>query len=359
MAVAPKPINVDFEWPSVEGVTRYDIFKDGKKVSTRQGVESKVSVVAGTKVKIVPQVKTTPVPAANDELATYNLGLTPNYVGAVDEEAKNYNSIWVYGHSPATPYLSQDSRKAVDRCMLVDPNTKDLLGNQGNDEWWVISDILFPLDWDVAGINRGSWGRCVNLHNGAGGLDTGHDGGVGWGFPPGNSAIAVDWLPGHPTPSVNIEPAISGGLNVYAPRMNLGKQFTTVVHFIAGRTDGSTVRPGEAQVWFQGYKVFDAKNINTIWRAQDPVDNQYYTQKWMMAWDGWYTQNLQAKLNVKLALMRLGHTFEEALADRPIRVTDTMGGQHYKGSGANLGNPTLSREISQPLLASKSVLPVF
>ena len=93
---------------------------------------------------------------------------------------------------------------------------------------------------------------------------------------------------------------------------------TYVVHFIAGRTDGSTLHPGALTVWVDGndQPAINLTNINTVQRAQGP-DGNWYVQRWMQLWEGDYTQNLQAVSTVRLALTRVGGTLQEALADRP------------------------------------------
>ena len=114
---------------------------------------------------------------------------------------------------------------------------------------------------------------------------------------------------------------------------------TYVVHFIAGRTDGSTPRAGAFQVWADGVDtpVIDLRNIDTVQRA-DGV-----TQKWMQLWEGDYTRALPQIARQGFTLTRIGRTLSEALADRPTSVGTTAEDQFYTGSGEDLGPPSAKK----------------
>ena len=215
--------------------------------------------------------------SGGDPIVTYEVRLTPNYVSPNDGAASNYQSVWVYPKSPTTPYRSPDSQHQQSRYLLLDPRATDSDGRAGRDEWWFVIERNWPSDFDQ---NRhGNWGRLVNFHNVAGD--------VGWDTGSGVSALALDWLTGAPAPQFSLE-YHDGGKPHYLPTPTRDTFHTYVVHFIAGRTDGTTLRPGALTVWADGANspAIDLNGINTLQRA-DGV-----TQKWMQIWEGDYTQGL-------------------------------------------------------------------
>jgi len=256
--------------------------------------------------------------------------LTPNYVSRDDGVASNYQSVWVYPKSPTTPYRSPDSSRQQSRYLLLDPRARDSDGRVGQDDWWFVIERSWPADFDP---NRhGNWGRQVNFHNVAGD--------VGWDTGSGVSALALDWLSNAPAPQFTLE-YYDGGKPHYLPTPPRDAFQTYVVHFVAGRTDGTTVHPGALTVWANGSDspVIALSNINTLQRAGG------VTQKWMQLWEGDYTQNLPIVARTQFALTRVGKTLAEALADRPVAIGDGSSGQVYTGTGTNLGPPS-AREIT-------------
>ena len=101
---------------------------------------------------------------------------------------------------------------------------------------------------------------------------------------------------------------------------------TYVMHYIAGRNDGTTVRPGEVQIWVNGNDtpVVNRTNINTMQRAKDPR-GIWRLQRWMQLWEGDYTSGLPVEARQRFVLTRIGHTLDEALADRPTLEATTLG----------------------------------
>ena len=263
---------------------------------------------------------------------TYEVRLTPNYVSPDDGVASNYQSVWVYPKSPTTPYRSPDSSRQQSRYLLLDPRARDSDGRVGQDDWWFVIERSWPADFDP---NRhGSWGRQVNFHNVAGD--------VGWDTGSGVSALALDWLSNAPAPQFTLE-YHDGGKPHYLPTPPRDAFQTYVVHFVAGRTDGTTVHPGALTVWANGSNspVIALSNINTLQRAGG------VTQKWMQLWEGDYTQNLPIVARTQFTLTRIGKTLTEALADRPVAIGGTAAGQFYTGTGVNLGAPTSTQIASR------------
>lgn len=129
MAVAPKPINVNFEWPAVEDVTRYDILKDGKKVSTRQDTNSTISVVAGTKVKIVPQ---TPIPPVYNmpTLNAFEVTLQPHNTDDINDPNNHYTACWAKFHSSVTPRKAPNGVDPNGRYQFKGDHTYNLKGHK-------------------------------------------------------------------------------------------------------------------------------------------------------------------------------------------------------------------------------------
>lgn len=312
----------------------------GKPDSGRHGYE--VDAIAETASGSV-----TAPPVASDELPIFQATITPNWLSTTDLAASNYQQVWIYPTSPTTPYVGPDSTHSVARYLLLDPRYSDSAGHKGQDEWWFVIQLYWPSSYQPD--NHGSWGREVNFHNVAG--DAGPNGGVGWAFGAGNSSLGLDWLPGDPGPDVNVEPAQSGGLNLQLPTPARDAWHTYTIHFIAGRTDGTTVRPGAITVWADGVKGYDLQGINTVQRAQGP-DGQSYVQRWMQLWEGDYTRGLPVVASHRLVLTRIGTSLLAALADRPTVVSTTAPGQFWDGAGLNLGAPSVTQVGTLPAAAT-------
>jgi hypothetical protein len=278
-------------------------------------------------------------PPAGSALETWEVNLSPNWVSPTDDPASNYNAVWVYPKSPTTPYRSPDSAHQQTRYLLLDPRATDAEGRTGNDDWWFVIERMWPSDYPAN--NHGGWGREVNFHNVAG--DSGPGGGVGWGFGDGVSSLAIDWLNGSPAPQFTIEPN-SPNHEYRLPAVSRDAWHSYVVHFIAGRTDGTTVHSGALTVWADGNDVpaIDLHNVNTVQRAQGP-DGVWYVQRWMQLWEGDYTANLPVRARTQFVLTRIGRTYAEALADRPYAIANSAGGQYYRGTGVNVGAPTATQ----------------
>ena len=169
------------------------------------------------------------------------------------------------------------------------------------------------------------------------------------------SSLRLEWLPGANAPQFGLEP-IHPNENLPLPPVTRNAWHTYVVHYIAGRTDGSTVRPGALTVWADGSDTpaINLSNVNTVQRAQGP-DGNYYTQRWMQLWDGDYTRNLLSVSTVRLALTRVGNTLAQALADRPTVIGTTAPGQYYSGRGTNAGPPSVTP--ATPLTAADGAIP--
>jgi hypothetical protein len=287
---------------------------------------------------------------SGDPLPTYDVTLSPNWLHPNDNPASNYQAVWLYPRSPTTPYRSPDSFHHVQRYILLDPRYKDADGRAGHDEWWFVIERNWPSSY--VSSNHGKWGREVNFHNVAG--DAGPNGGVGWGFGEGTSALALDWLPSRPSPSITAHPQ-ADARDMALPIPTRDRWHTYVVHWIAGRTDGSTPRAGAITVWVDGADrpVINRTNINTVQRGQAP-DGRWYTQRWVQLWEGDYTSALAVSATHRLALTRIGKTLAEALADRPAVAGTNLAGWYYKGSGVNLGPPTAvqvaSRTVGEALI---------
>jgi hypothetical protein len=273
-----------------------------------------------------------------DALPTFEVTIAPNWLSPSDSPSSNYQSAWVFATSPSTPYRSPDSRRWVQRYLLLDPRFKDAEGRPGHDEWWFLIERYWPSSYQSA--THGKWGREVNFHNVAG--DAGPNGGVGWGFGNGSSALALDWLPSRPGPTIAVEPQ-PDARDMALPVPTRDRWHTYVVHFVAGRTDGTTPRAGAITVWVDGsdQPAIRRTGINTVQRALAP-DGQRYTQRWMQLWEGDYTSGLQIPATTRLVLTRIGRTPAEALADRPVAVGTNLGGQYYSGVGANFGPPSIT-----------------
>jgi hypothetical protein len=292
---------------------------------------------------------------SDDLLPTYEIRLTPNYLQPSDDPSDDFQAVWLYPKSPTTPYRSPDSFKQQTRYLLLDPRYTDADGRRGHDEWWFIIERNWPASYQSA--NHGEWGASANFHNVAGdaGSAENGDGGVGTGFGDKVSALALAWLPGRPAPTINVEPQ-SDARNMLLPVPTRDAWHTYVIHWIAGRTDGSTPRPGAITVWADGNvkPVIDRSNINTVSRAEGQ-DGRSYTQRWMVLWEGDYTRALPIPATTRYVLTRIGKTLAEALADRPVPAGASLAGQYYGGSGPDYGPPTIKQ--TQPRTAVESRIP--
>ena len=295
---------------------------------------------------------------APDELTTIEIANEPGWLHRNDAPESNYQAVWAIPTSPTTPYHAPDSTGVVARYLLLDPRTKDSAGNAGHDEWWFVIERYWPSSYPAS--NHGAFGREVNFHNVAGdaGAQENGNGGVGWDFGSGVSALALDWLPNRPTPTLCVLCAYEseGGENHALPTPARDQWHTYVVHWIAGRTDGSTARPGLVEVWVDGADepVLRLTNVNTIQRARGDKDGQLYTQRWMQLWEGDYTSALPVEARQRFTLTRIGRTLEEALADRPTLRSTTLGG--YRRVSGDAPPPSLT-VLSPPRKASESRIP--
>jgi hypothetical protein len=253
-----------------------------------------------------------------DELATIEIVNQPGWVHGSDAASSNYQMVWAYPTSPTTPYRSPDSHRQITRYMLLDPRYTDSEGRRGQDEWWFVIERNWPSSYPAS--NHGEWGRHVNFHNVAG-----DDGGIGWapGVGSGVSSLALDWLPSDRAPSLCVLCAYEseGGASHPLPVPTRDEWHTYVVHWIAGRTDGTTVRPGLIEVWVDGADTPHLRRagINTVQRDGE------YVQRWMVLWEGDYTSGLPVEARQRFVLTRIGRTLDDALADRPTLEATTLG----------------------------------
>jgi hypothetical protein len=286
-----------------------------------------------------------------DPLPTYEVTLAPNYLHRADDPARNYQGLWLYPTSATTPYRSPDSHRHVQRYLLLDPRFRDADGRAGHDEWWFVIERYWPSSYQAS--LHGRWGRQVNFHNVAG--DAGPNGGVGWGFGVGSSSLGLDWLSSQPGPTITVEHQ-ADTRNMPLPVPTRDRWHTYVIHFVAGRTDGSTPRAGAITVWADGadQPVIARTGINTLQRAKGP-DGQWYTQRWMQLWEGDYTSGLQVPATTRIVLTRIGKTLAEAIADRPTLAGTNLAGQYYSGSGPNHGPPSV-RQLT-PRTAGEALIP--
>lgn len=286
-----------------------------------------------------PNPDPNPDPGPGVALPLFSLVLTPNWVPNTDEaKAQNHNAYWTYTTDEWT-YAPPNGKDAY-RTLLLDPRSKDSKGKQGIDEWCFIVRRLWPAAYDSA--NHGKWGTAMNLHNTA--SADGNGGGVGWGFGDGVSALALGWLGGDPSPCVMLEPAKSGGMKIQLPVVTRDHEHEFRIRWVAGRTDGSTARPGEIDVWADGGLVTSLRGLNTVQRAQDPTTGQWWTQRWASGpWDGDYTSDLPVKCPESYRPTQIGPTFADAEKTVPTVLNlSPITDQVYRGAGANLGAPTLT-----------------
>ena len=195
----------------------------------------------------------------------------------------------------------------------------------------------WPSAYDSA--RHGKWGCEVNFHNVGGDAGPSGSGGVGWGFGRGISALCLEWKPELPSPSVSVYTQ-PDAVNMRLPVPRRDVWHTYVVHWIAGRTDGTTVRPGAITVWADGANkpVVDRHGINTVQRARGP-DGAEYTQRWLQLWEGDYTSALPVRATTRLVLTRIGRTLRQAVRDRPRLAATNLDGWRHDGTGADHGPP--------------------
>ena len=128
------------------------------------------------------------------------------------------------------------------------------------------------------------------------------------------------------------------------------------MHWVAGRTDGTTPRPGMIEVWVDGAETPHLRKtgINTVQRATGDRDGKSYVQRWMELWEGDYTSALSVEARQFLVPTRIGRTFDEALADRPALLGTTLG-RYYQVSG-DAPRPSVT-PVSPPRAASDARIP--
>jgi hypothetical protein len=267
----------------------------------------------------------------------YELTLTPNWNNAADAKdvKENLNAVWVWSNDDVG-YAPPNGHDPY-RVLLLDPRQTDKNGKAGCDEWW----IVIRREWPAGFQPLGAFETHTSFHNVA--SNDGPDGGVGWGFGSGVSAILFQWRPQDSTPSFGFEYVHSGGYIVAMPKPTFGVPHEYICHFVAGRTDGSTVRPGAFQITADGENVGGNGNLNTIQQAQiTPGVGPFYTQRWMAAaWDGDYSRNLPAPVTTRFGLTGVGRTLDEARANVPRQVGSTFDTQAWNGKAPNVGPPTL------------------
>ena len=141
------------------------------------------------------------------------------------------------------------------------------------------------------------------------------NGGVGWGFGSGVSSLALDWLPGAPSPQIasnRTRPTRTTRCRCQPRRLaHVRRALHRRPHRRQHRARGSVT------VWADGSDTpaISLNNVNTVQRAKGP-DGNWYTQRWMQLWEGDYTGGLPVKSTVRLALTRIGTTHERS-ARRP------------------------------------------
>lgn len=262
--------------------------------------------------------------AIGDDLAGYEITVYPGILSTMDARASDYHGGWIYPHSPTTPW-ADPAHGQIYRNFLLDPRYKDVNGIPGHDEFWFIVERIWDVPAKYDPNNHGDWGRDANFHNVAG--DAGTGSGIGWSCKDwircsGVSALALDWRAGRPAPELTSMGAYSAeAIRVVMPVPEPRVRQTYVYHWIAGRNDGGTLRPGLLEVWANNEKIATHTNINTIQKGIGS-DNKIYIQRWMSLWEGDYTKALKRSAAHSVILTRVGRTFLEAVNDRPIRKGD-------------------------------------
>lgn len=177
-----------------------------------------------------------------------------------------------------------------------------------------------------------SWGNSIyNWHNAAGD--------VGWNT--GNPVSAVHFY----FKSLNYDPSNAAytGLqfaleqakfNKHMPDVVPGQWYDIITHIVYGRTDGTTNRPGSAQVWINGNStpVVDISNVNTIQKEGSKV------QQWVTYWDGGPYHKGEPCRGIgaqthrhQVAATRFGHTLQEAINDTNISLYGEAHSVHIPG----------------------------
>ncbi len=285
--------------------------------------------------------------------------LTYDYVAQPytdDGGGQCHQSVWALGKSPTTPYVSPDSYKQQQRYILANPNATDSAGNRGSDEWWFMFNHYFDSSYNIS--RAGYSNSFFNLHNVAG--DNGPSGGVGWGFGSGVSSYHLfnDGVNDPDGTLILLENDIAHN-KTKIPTPSVNQWHSYVVHIVFGRTDGTTPRAGMSEVWMDGNKVADVRNVNTLQRAKGP-DGNYYTQQWLQLWQGTYTSGAPCQpantsaVSGKLTLARIGKTSSEAINDVP-QYSGTLATSHIAGQ-PNYGDGSLKLSSTQ-LTVGDLILP--
>lgn len=284
------------------------------------------------------------VAAASGTIPGRGMQIYPGWLSTQDSPSLDATGGWFYPASPTTPYTAPNGSAAT-RYLLLDPRFTDSAGRRGNDDWWFIVERSWPDDY-----RPDTSDRDVNFHNAPGdaGNSAGAPGGIGWApnFGSGVSALAFDYGVGGPEVDqagtfawricVLCAWRSEGGFDAVVPAPRDGQMHTYVIHWVAGRKDGTTLRPGEVTVWFDGgdVPVLRRTNLNTVQRARSPADGQFYVQRWMVLWEGAYTIRLkQTPYSKRVVMTRIGRTYEEAVADRPTVPNDNFS-SHYQAYGS-------------------------
>ncbi len=263
-------------------------------------------------------------PGTGNELPTYDIRVQP-YTTEGQDPTKCYNYYWLYFDSPNT---SRHFR-------VSGPGSKD--------EWWTLHSFMVPSASDWPADN---WGNSIyNWHNAADDAGSTGDGGIGWGFGSGVSAVHVLFKSLHFSAS---DPSNTGlifhveyaNYNKNLPDVVPGQWYDIVTHIVYGRTDGTTPRAGSAQVWVNGNStpVVNLSNIDTLQKAVNPDDGKTYVQQVIDYWDGGpYRKGEpcrrigpQASRHVVTAT-RFGTTLDKAINDTKITLTGGGGSVHVPG----------------------------
>ena len=225
--------------------------------------------------------------------------------------------------------------------MLLDPRAKDVNGISGQDEWWAIMHRLWPASYDPS--QHGQWGRSATSTTSPG-TPARAQASAG-ASAQACSALALDWLSNKPSPSLGVLAAYGseGGANHPLSVVPRDKWQTYTMHWVAGRTDGTTPRQGLVEIWENANDTPKLRRagINTIQKAK-ASDGKIYVQKWMQLWEGDWTQNLQKASSVSLALTQSGRTFQAALAEGPARFHSNVSGPGVWGKTTRIADYPLS-----------------
>lgn len=301
------------------------------------GILSATTVTSDGHVTLAPSTGSGGVPSA--VLPTMDYKAQP-YTGESGSAENCYQSVWEYGKSPTTPYISPDSYHHAQRYILVNPNATDSAGHQGKDDWWFVTE--YYLDSTTPSTFAGQDDSFFNLHNVAG--DSGPNGGIGWGFGDGVSAFHLFYDGSTGNPYMLLENnSSSTHYDLPAQAKNQWHQY--VIHIVFGRNDGTTPHAGAVQLWVDGSKKYDLSNLNILQRAKGP-DGVTYTQQWVQLWQGTYTKgapcnptNTSARSG-KVTLARIGNSLSQALNDVP--TLDSWAGSLHIAGQPDFGNSTSS-----------------